>query len=175
MARILCRVDETHTCTLMRFSQYCVEMDVTIRRAEESDLDWLLVQLRAFDDFHGSKHKLFSEPEFVSNVMRTLMADHLMLVAVNESGEQMGFISGMVTGHFLNPKIKTLTEVFWWVDQKHRFSRAGVMLLNAYTEWGKANADWVVFSLEHHSPVADRSMIKRGYALKERGFLMEVC
>jgi hypothetical protein len=146
---------------------------IKVRPATHEDFDWLLVQLRAFNTFFNSRHQLYGEEQYIVSAFTTLMKDHLVLIAESDEHGQMGFIAGLVSPHFFNPNIKSLNELFWWVDEKHRHSRAGLMLLNAYTEWGRKNAQWITMTLEHDSPVADRTLLKRGYLLKERNFLLE--
>lgn len=80
----------------------------------------------------------------------------------------------MLGFHPYNPAIRVLTETFWWVTPNARGSRAGLMLLDAFTAYGERNADWIVFTLEHHSPVNERTLTKRGFHLHERSYLREV-
>lgn len=148
-------------------------MQITLRPGVEADLDWLQSELKAFADFHGSRLSLYGDPEYVRRYMLSHMRDHVLLVAETEHG-QVGFIAGFITQHPFNPRIRVLTETFWWVNEEHRGSRAGLMLLNAFTDIGKDKADWIVFTLEHHSPVTDRCLLKRGYQLRERQYLLEV-
>lgn len=148
-------------------------MGIVIRDASTSDIDWLLTELKAFSNFFSAKIELFKDSDFARNFVSTMVANHLVLIA-DRQGERMGFISGYVTPHPYNPEIKTLAETFWWVSPRYRSSRAGLMLLNAFTAWGKANADWITFALENHSPINEKTLTKRGYHLTERSFLLEV-
>lgn len=102
------------------------------------------------------------------------MDNHLFLVSADEDDNMVGFITGMLLPHMFNPDIITLVEVFWWVNSSHRRSKAGLKLLNAYVDYGKQNADWIICTLESHSPVNDKAFIKRGFKYKEKSFLMEV-
>lgn len=87
----------------------------------------------------------------------------------------LGLIGGQLAPHPFNPELLVLTELFWWVDPEHRGGRAGAMLLDAFTAYGEEHAHWILFTLEHESPVNDRCLTKRGFALKERCYLREVC
>ena len=150
-------------------------MTIQVRRANTADVDWILKELRKFSAFYGTKLSLFGEEPYARGFITTLVSQHLVLVAIPESQtDPIGFISGTVTPHAYNPEIRVLTETFWWVQEEHRGSRAGLLLLNEFTEWGKQNVDWITFSLEHHSPVKDTCLTKRGFKLQERAFLMEV-
>ena len=80
----------------------------------------------------------------------------------------------MIAPHIFNPKIMTLTEVFWWVKPEHRGSRAGRDLIEEFILWGKENVDWIITTLEENSPVNDSVFLNRGFKPKERSFIMEV-
>lgn len=144
-----------------------------VRRAQPSDMDWITGELRAFDRFYGSTKSLFGNAEYVRTTLEALIAQHVFLIAERD-GNRMGFIAGLLTPHFFNPELKVLTEMLWWVPPAHRGSRAGLLLLNEYIRIGEESADWILMTLEDRSPIAERSLIKRGFHLKERSFLMEV-
>lgn len=149
-------------------------MNTTIRRASRDDIDWMIGQLKKFSEFVGSKHSLFDDETFARTSLADMINKHLVLVADQEEHGPVGFIGGLMMPHFFNPKIRVLAEVFWWVDESHRLSRAGLMLLNAFTEFGRQNCDWITMGIEARSPINDKSILKRGYRLQERSFIMEV-
>jgi hypothetical protein len=146
--------------------------NLRIRCAQSKDLPWIVEELKSFSVFYKSKIPLFPTEEYALAGMQSHLDNHVLLVAEDDSG-LLGFISGIFSTHIFNPKIKLLNETFWWVAERNRFTRAGLMLLDAFTEIGKKSADWTVFTLEHHSPVNDRSLLKRGYEIKETNYLME--
>lgn len=147
-------------------------MSITVRPATHEDLDWMLTELKLFSDFYGSRLSLFGDAIYSRQFIASLIDDHVCLVAERDD-VGIGFITGLVTPHTYNPNIWVLTEAFWWVKEEQRGSRAALMLLNAFTEWGKANVDWVFFTLEDNSPVKDKNLLKRGYRFKETNFLLE--
>lgn len=147
---------------------------VTVRRATTSDLDWLMVQLRAFSEFFRSSRELFGDENHARITMQGLIENHVVFIAERDDGIRMGFVGGILVPHFMNPTIRTLSELFWWVDPLHRHSRAALLLLEAFTEHGKLHADWITFSLEDHSPVSDRCLTRRGFKPKEQSYLLEV-
>jgi hypothetical protein len=148
-------------------------MQITVRKADPSDLDWILAQLPVFDRFYGAKHSLLGEETYVRGFIAGLIEKHLVLVADSDTAGLIGFIAGLLSPHPYNPALTTLYEQFWWVAEEHRGTRAGLMLLNAYTAWGKANAHWTTMTLEDKSPIADRTLLKRGFKLKERQYILE--
>lgn len=149
-------------------------MTITVRRAAPSDLGWLVGQLEEFSRFFGTKRSLYPDYAHAEQVMKVHMEKHLLLVADKEGTGPVGFIAGLISPHIYNPEINVLTETFWWVSPEHRGSRAGLMLLNEFVSIGKEVADWVHFSLEHHSPVNESCLTRRGFKLQERAYLLEV-
>jgi hypothetical protein len=147
---------------------------IEIRAAVPADIEWLVAELKSFSSVYRTKLPLFDDDEkHGREVLSNMIQNHLFLVAEHDS-IGVGFIGGLVSPHFFNPKIRTLFELFWWVGEKYRGSRAGSMLLNSFVEWGKKNVDWITCSLEQHSQVKDESLLKRGFKCHERSFLLEV-
>jgi hypothetical protein len=149
-------------------------MRVEIRRATPQDMDWLIGQLRAFALFMGTKRTLFGDEQLVRQSLATMIESHVVLIAEREDGVLMGMIGGLFVPHVFNPEIRLLSETFWWVAVEHRGSRAGLLLLNAFIEYGKSSADWVTMALEQKSPVDPRCLSKRGFRLMETNYLLEV-
>jgi hypothetical protein len=143
----------------------------SIRKATIEDLEWLLQELKTFSAFIDCKTQVFNED--YGRAMFPLMLDkHVVFIAESE-GERLGFIAGLLTPHPFNPNIKILQELFWWVSEQHRRSRAGLMLLNTFIEEGKRLANWTIMSLESNSPVREETLLRRGFRLKERAYILE--
>jgi len=148
-------------------------MQIRVRQATAEDIPWLVIELKKFADFFGTRLSLFNE-EYAPLGLAGLIENHCFYIADKEDVGPVGFITGILQRHPFNPKIMALTEVFWWVAEEHRMSRAALMLFNKFVEFGKANADWINFSLETASPVKDNFMLKHGFRLQERSFMYEV-
>lgn len=147
-------------------------MGISLREATLQDIDWMLVQLKLFAEFYQSSHSLFSDDDgFNRNLLKQIIEGHYFLVSEND-GKVSGFIAGMISPHLFNPKIKTFTELFFWVLPEYRGTRAGSALLNAFVEFGK-DYHWTVMTLEHNSPIKDESLLKRGFKYKEQSFIKE--
>lgn len=101
-----------------------------------------------------------------------MVESKVFFVAENGDGA-VGFIAGMLSEHPYNPKITVLSELFWWVAPEYRGSSAGARLLQAFEDYGRANAQWVVMTLETKSPVDPRSLERRGFKHFESSYLME--
>jgi hypothetical protein len=141
----------------------------------EGDFEWIDAQCLQFANFMGTRHSLFHpDKELRRHIFKSLMDDHLFITAIGaEDGEYMGFCAGVITPHMLNPDLKVLQEVFWWVAEGKRHSRAGLMLLRAFKEWGRQNVDWVFFSIQHNTPLREEALTRRGFRLQERFYLYE--
>jgi hypothetical protein len=150
-------------------------MTISIRRAEALDIEWLLQELRAFADFALSKQDLMGDLAHAKAQMLGVIEHHLVLIAECATKGPVGFIAGLVTPHFFNPAIRTLTEIFWWVAKDMRNSRAGLLLLNAFTAWGKEHCTWISMTKESNSPVNERCLFDRGYRHFESSYVLEVC
>ena len=148
-------------------------MGIEVRWAKDSDLPWVVEELRNFSEFHDSKYDLFLNEENTEAVMKITMKDHVLMVAEKDN-TLMGFISGYFVPHPFNPELQTLCEQFWWVPEIHRKTRAGLLLLNNFIKFGKEAAQWVIMTIEEKSPVNENSLIKKGFRLHERSYLMEV-
>jgi len=148
-------------------------MTTTVRRASPDDVDWILSQLKEFSAFYGTKKQLFGDVQYSKKLLTELINKQHWWVS-ETNGSLVGFIGGVLYDHMYNPDIKVFSESFWWVAEDHRRSRAGLLLLNEFEKWGKENADWITFGLEEVSPVNERTLLKRGFRLHERSYLMEV-
>lgn len=136
-------------------------------------MDWLLVQLRAFDKFAGFKRSLMEDDAHARAALLDMLEKHVAFIAEDPAGQRLGFIAGYKSGHPFNPHLRVLTESFWWVAPEHRGSGAGHALLNEFDAYGRRYCDWTIMTLEHHSPVSPRHLIKRGYMPREQSYLLE--
>ena len=145
---------------------------IAVLRANESDIDWIMGELKEFDNFFDSKKSLYGDGVYQRDAMLGMIEKQVVFVAW-KNGDRVGFIAGFLAPHIYNPDITVLSEVFWWVPVKHRGSRAGLLLLRKFTEYGKQNADWVCLGIEDKSPINERTLTKRGYKLFERNYVLE--
>jgi hypothetical protein len=143
-----------------------------IRSANSEDYEWVMAQAEEFDKFFDAKFSLVPDKEEAAILFKALIDSHLFLIS-EINGVRTGFITGLISPHFLNSNVNTLTEILWWVDTKYRLGRSGVTLLNAFVEWGKENVQMINFSLEDKSPINDSTLERRGFRYKERAFIME--
>lgn len=160
---------------MLRNSQHSWQMSIVTRKATHEDIPWMLVELKKFADFFGSKLSLFN-PATAADVLKPIIDHHVFLVAVkaDEPETRVGLVAGLLSPHFLNTDIIQLTELFWWVPEEYRGTKAGLLLFNDFVRIGMIEADWVNFTLEEKSPVKEEFLLKRGFKAQERAYLLEV-
>ena len=145
---------------------------ISIRRADEGDIDFILEQLKNFAEFLETKHSVFGDELYARKGVELLIHDHVFLIA-ELNGVRAGFISGFFNTHFFNPSITVLCELFWYVLPKYRRTRIGALLFSEYEKIGREKAKWITMSLNRKTPVKEASLIKRGYQKHEIVYLKE--
>lgn len=144
-----------------------------VRKATMEDAQWIAQELKAFNDFYISELSLYHSDEYTLEFVSHLIQDHVFFVAASDSGSLLGFVAGHVSRHPYNPELTKLMEMFWWVPEENRHTGAGSLLLDVYTEWGKRNVDWTIFSLTTNTPVDPEVLEKRGYKKMETNYFIE--
>lgn len=148
-------------------------MGITIRNAYPEDVDWLLPQLRAFSKMCGLERPIVGSDEQSRKILTEMISEGPFFVAEREA-VRLGFIAGTLHAHRFNPELRVLSEMFFWVDPRFRYSRAALLLLEEFKRYGEAAADMISFSLLSNSPVKSASLIRRGFKPIENSFMMEV-
>lgn len=149
-------------------------MTITVRAGAERDSQWLMTQLRAFDKFAAHKHSLVVDEDYALAALKMMLDEHVCFIAEDAAGQRLGFIAGYKTPHPFNPRLRVLSEAFWWVAEDHRGSGAAGALLDEFEAYGRRYCDWTVMTLEHHSPVNPRHLVRRGFLPREQSYLLEV-
>lgn len=147
-------------------------MSISIRRAEVSDIPWIIEELNQFSKSLPLKKSLISDDvEYLKVGLTKIIEEHLMLISYNENS-RTGLIAGLITPHFFNPKLLTLCELFWWVNPAFRNGRSGLKLLDAFTKCSK-HVDMIDMAIETESPISDKCLLKRGYKKTETHYIRE--
>ncbi len=175
-------------------------MDIEIYHAEMLDVPWMIEQVKAFSEFYANQKKQFYPGDDQAKIFLTnLITKQVVFVAkyldpieaenikeAIDSGEtstkkklsdpwiRTGFIAGFLYPHFFNPDIVVLSELFWWVPEKYRGGRSGLMLFNMFKEFGEDHADQIIMTIEEESPVNPRILTKKGFRVKEHSYILEV-
>jgi N-acetylglutamate synthase-like GNAT family acetyltransferase len=143
-----------------------------IRKAELSDVGWLLEQLKDFDEFFGTTQSLFPDTDKAKSTIEGLTQTQPFFIA--ENGERQGFIVGVVGRHPYKSDILVMDERFWWVAPKYRGTSVGARLLHRYIEHGREiGVHWNTMVLEDNSPINPESLKRLGYRPKETTWLLE--
>jgi RimJ/RimL family protein N-acetyltransferase len=150
-----------------------------VRRADLTDIPWLLEQLRAFDTFFASRHRLFPTEPIARAFLEALIADDDQPFFIAQNDVRTGFIGGTIGPHYLNPDLIVLTELFWWVSPAHRGGSVGGRLLIEFEEFARRRgAHLICMTLEQRTIdeglIDPRSLLSRGYVEKERAYLLEL-
>ena len=147
---------------------------VTVRNAKHDDIEWMIVELELFAELYETKLSIFPGEQRLEVILREFIDSHVALVADNQAGFPMGFITGYYMGHPINKKIRWLAEIFWWVSPCFRGTDAAQKLLDEFTAWGRQRADWITFGLLSNCKVPDATLERMGYRCNEKQFLLEV-
>lgn len=148
-------------------------MSTAVRRATLDDIPWIVGELRKFSKFYDTHHSLFPGDEQTAEKLAIILTNHVAFMAEND-GNRAGFIMGVLIQHTFNSKIRVLSETFWWVADKYRGTRAGLILLDEFVKTGRGLVDMITFALETKSPVKPKCLEKRGFHLHEQNYLLEV-
>jgi len=92
---------------------------------------------------------------------------------VKKEGNPVGAIGGILSPHLFNPKMRMLTEVFWYVLPEYRNTRAGLLLLDAYSKKAEEVSDEASFSLLKTSTVKKETLERKGFEFREYAFCKE--
>ena len=148
---------------------------VIVRTATLGDIPWLENRAHHYNNIPGNSFFLV-DPDVLLNHIKDTILNHVAFVA-ERNDQIVGFISGLAKNHpYATPPdgFLILAMTHWWVEESFRGSRAGLLLLTTFTDWGKENVDRIVMSLPVESNMDPASLSKRGFELRERAFAMEV-
>lgn len=148
-------------------------MGASVRVATHEDIDWIVDELKRFAALARTKKPLFGSEAHAVPFISSCIDHHVALIAESETHERLGVIIGTLCPHPFNPEIRLLSEIFFWVTEAARGSRAAPLLLNAFDLIGSQRADWITLSKFFTSPIHSRSYERRGYRLQEQTFLKE--
>lgn len=98
-----------------------------------------------------------------------------VFVAVDKDGEVIGTTAGMLFPLWMCPAHTTGQEMFWYVREDRRRSKAGKLLFNALEKWAKEHADsFNMVALSHmHEKRIGNMYESKGYVPLERTYTKE--
>lgn len=140
-----------------------------VRNATTSDYEWCLSE--------GEKFMKWAVPEQPFNrehivaLFDTLRQKHLFLV-VEQDGQVCGMLGCIRNTSLFSPQHTLLVEIFWWVAESHRNTRAGALLLNAMERAGTMmKVDKIVLSTVAIGSLSGKSLQKRGFVQRETSWV----
>lgn len=147
-------------------------MTIALRLATTDDIPWLLEQLHEFDTFYGSSRSLFPPTiEETEHKLTFLIEQHLFVIAYSERGPA-GFLAAFRGDDFLSGRPR-INELFWWVSEAYRGSRAAMLLYNHFIGVARSEGREAVYSRLPHSPLSPDFFRSRGFVEKETSWLLE--
>lgn len=139
-----------------------------VRDAEIDDFDALQEMGAEFVKAAGQPEV---NPETLLATLSALKESGILKVA--ESGSVVGVAGALVFPHYWNANELVAQELFWWVDESHRGTSAGIRLLNALEAAAKERGakKIMMLCLEAINPdKVERLYRKMGYEPQERTF-----
>lgn len=142
---------------------------VTVRRSVLSDIPWVIEQARKFGEVINRDIEIIGRSDLW---LAKCIADAINDVAFTACcGDKLvGCIGGRLFPQPFNPLVMMLMEMFWWVPEEYRKTRAGYLLLKKFCEVGNERADATVLTLQNSTPVIERTVERLGFKLYERSF-----
>ena len=70
-----------------------------VRKATTEDAHWIARELKDFADFYISEISLYHSDEYTIDFITELIQDHVVLVAISDDGDLLGFVAGHVSRH----------------------------------------------------------------------------
>lgn len=157
-------------------------MTHVVRPALVADIPWVVEELAQLDQFFGAGRPLMPSPEFARERLTWMFEDHqtflsLMVVDVDpvlRNERPLGFIISMFQQHFFNPEIIQCQSLLWWTTLKARGTVAGARLLEAWVDYARVKADWLVLVIQDKTPINEQGLFRRGFKLIDKKYLLEI-
>jgi GNAT superfamily N-acetyltransferase len=129
--------------------------------------------------FHAES--IYKDKEIDDDKVETLVSeyihltdDRIVILGLLE-GQPAGIIAGRILPLLFSEET-VATETVWWVDPKHRGSRLGLQLVEAFEYWAKKvkKANLLQMSGLANTPEIDKLYQRLGYTLTEKVYLKEI-
>lgn len=145
-------------------------MTYEVKPVTEGDRSWVVnTAAKEMLENEVRRPELYN-PQQLHLLYHKVVSDGTGLVCLKD-GERVGVVGGVLFPHFLNPGIRVLAEVVWYVSPSARFSRAPYLMMKAYRDLISVRADEGMFTLLHDTPIKDDSLAKLGFEFRERHYL----
>lgn len=142
---------------------------ITVEALKEEDMVWFVETAAVNMLRYELKREELVNLDGLYDLAYLAMDTGTAFVAKSD-GVCVGAIGGLLIPNLFNPKLTCLAEVFWYVLPEYRQSRAGLLLLKAFSDKGEASADETSLSLLGSSQLKVATLEKRGFMLSEFAF-----
>ena len=109
-------------------------------------------------------------PGQLHSLLDKCLVEGTVFVAEHDN-KPIGTLCSIITTNLYNPNITVLAELVWYVLPEYRNSRAGLSLLHSFKEKGREYDEMTMSLLVESSPLTVSAIEKRGFIMKECGFL----
>ena len=143
------------------------------RMSEETSLDEFCEVLDLVIDFsleYGAD--TVADYKDTERLVEKIMVDGVGYMYSNKAGKIVGVIGGLSYPNVFNNKLIMLGELFWYVSKDYRGGLAGGKLLNAFLKEAEEKELNVVLSTLDSTPDIDASLMKKGFQLKEKSWIL---
>lgn len=142
--------------------------NIIVRTATPKDIQYIVkVLAKKMLYFEYERPELYNE-QCIQEIANKSQEQGCLLV-MEDRGELVGVLGGVLHKHPFNTTIEVLSEVMWYVEEGYRKNKGVVRLLREYVNLEKG--DEKTFSLLPNSPVSDRTMARYGFVKKEKGYI----
>jgi GNAT superfamily N-acetyltransferase len=144
---------------------------VIVRQAIEADIPQILVNGRRFVE--SLKYEFEYDPAEMEKAARQMMADGLLVIAVDDDGAHLGGVGAIRQPVFMSKSVLAM-ERFFWVVPDQRAGGIGKALFYAFEKCAKESGctDVAMIALEDESlHKVDALYRKAGYAPFEHTYM----
>jgi hypothetical protein len=148
-----------------------------IRQATIQDYDSIMAMMINFANSspYNALHNPVYNDMYIRRLLDSFGKEGCILLGIKDNEVVSMLIAQIQTDAWL-PEIKTMKEVAWWVEPKHRHSSLGYRLLKEYVKIGKALVEKEIiegFTLTNMEISPDFDLEKRGWRPIETNYIYE--
>jgi GNAT superfamily N-acetyltransferase len=144
-----------------------------IRQAEYDDIPHFLTMGRKFAEVADEP---FDRESLTQHLEWILEDEHTTAFIVFDGDQAVGIVAGIWIPTFWDNSKITATELWWWVEEEHRMSGVGTMLMDALESWAKQVGAWRLgmMTIVGLAPGVEEIYRKRGFRPRENTFVKEL-
>ena len=133
-----------------------------VRFATLDDAQWLVESTaRMAAEWPEDTALLPDDPTYCGVLWLDAIAHHFVSI-VERNGQRRGFLLAYIQPHPFNGRPSCFSAL-WYVMPPAKHTRAGLLLLNHFTEWCRANVDFFTFVLHQPGNAGHDTMVRLGY------------